>query len=92
MSSIPRALDKVAHAVSKLHLRTYCTVKRHTDRPGQTLTTEFTLGPIRAIVICNIPENGKQSAPAYVKIEFLTDPQWWSSPVPPNQPTEPEPA
>jgi hypothetical protein len=71
----------IAEGVRKLHLRTYCTLNRHVK--GETLSASFDLGPIRAIVIMNVPRNGKASAPVYVKLEFATDSQWSNQPVPP---------
>ena len=45
------------------------TVKQ-TATGGEILTFPLYLGPIEIVVIANIPEEGRDSAPVYVKFKF----------------------
>jgi hypothetical protein len=43
---------------------------RETGVGTETISFSFNLGPIRIVCIANIPEEGKRSAPGYVKIQL----------------------
>lgn len=45
---------------------------KQTRHNTETLCFSFNLGPIKVICIANIPEEGKEESPVYVKFEFNT--------------------
>jgi len=43
---------------------------RPTRRETETLSFSFNLGPLKIICVANIPEEGKTSAPTYIKLQL----------------------
>jgi hypothetical protein len=65
---------------STIQLRTVGRLKK-TTQESEIITVMFHLGPIRIICIVNIPPEGKDQAPAYVKIELAkTQDSWTEAP------------
>ena len=51
-----------------LQFKTRCRVKETST--GEILSFSFYLGPIKIVCIANIPAEGKDEAPVYVKVDL----------------------
>jgi hypothetical protein len=62
----------------KIQKRTMCKVSSAKNTDGELLTVVFNNGPIQYIVICNIPQENRQEASAYVKIKLIPSTTEWT--------------
>jgi hypothetical protein len=46
------------------------------EKGREILTTVFAFGPIRVVVIANIPDEGEKQSTSYVRIELIPDAGW----------------
>jgi hypothetical protein len=56
-----------------IQLKTTCRIKR-TAVGTETVQFTFSLGPLMVLCIANIPEEGKEEATVYVKLDLVKGP------------------